>query len=123
MKNVLLIVVLFYLQGCAVLTPPEDWTRKDTIAEVAWQVMNVVDYRQTIDIQNHPNIIEGHWLSHAMLGNNPSSAATAQLHITYGISHYLISKYLPKKWRPYWHGGTIVEKGLTIKNNHELGLK
>ena len=117
------IALLLVLQGCAVLGPPDDWTRTDTVAEIAWQVMNVVDYRQTIDIQNHPNLIEANVISQAFLGERPNTSDTAKLMAAYGIGHYLISKFLPARWRSLWHVGMLYGKGRTLMINHRNGLR
>ena len=119
----IVVALLLFLQGCAVLAPPDDWTRGDTAAEIAWQAMNFVDYRQTVDIQRHPNLIEVNWLSQAVLGRNPGTSETAQLMVAYALGHYLVSKYLPVNARPYWHVIMITGKGVTIRNNHSNGLR
>lgn len=123
MKNIALVLTLLMLSGCAVLASPNDWTRTDTVAEIAWQTMNVVDYGQTKDIQRHPNLVEVNWLSRRVLGPNPGTRETFQLLLTYALGHYLVSKYLPVKWRPYWHGSSLAGKYITIKSNHALGLR
>lgn len=117
------VLLLLVLQGCAVLAPPDDWTRGDTASEILWQAMNVVDYGQTKDIQRHPNVIEVNWLSQAVLGRNPGTSETAQLMVAYALGHYLVSKYLPVDARPYWHVIMITGKGVTIRNNHSNGLR
>ena len=43
MKKLAILAVVASLQGCA----SSDWTRADTVAEVSWQVLNVVDAIQT----------------------------------------------------------------------------
>ncbi len=117
------VVLTVALQGCAVLAPPDDWSESDTKYEMMWQFMNVIDARQTAHIQDTPGVYERDWMTRPLIGSQPSTSDTYQLMATYALSHYLISKYIPKRFRPYWHGGTIVGKYLVIQENKELGLE
>ena len=122
MKQAVILVALIALQGCAVLASPDDWSDDDTKYEMMWQVMNVIDARQTARIQDTPGVYEADWMSRPLIGLQPSTRDAYQLLATYAVSHYLISKYLPKKLRPYWHAGMIIGKYEAVQNNHENGL-
>ncbi len=61
-KKAVVIIILLGMaaafSGCAVLTPPEDWSENDTKYEMVWQVLNVIDARQTSRIQGMPGLYE-----------------------------------------------------------------
>lgn len=107
--------VVALTSGCA----SDDWTRADTLAELSWQTLNVIDAKQTADIQYYPTLVEVDPLSRKVLGRNPGTAETYQLLATYAISHYVISRSLPPRWRKYWHVGTITSKALVVDSNRE----
>ncbi|KKM83820.1 hypothetical protein LCGC14_1305550 [marine sediment metagenome] len=125
-KKAVVIIILLGMaaafSGCAVLTPPEDWSENDTKYEMVWQVLNVIDARQTSRIQGMPGLYEKDWMTRPLIGLQPSTQDAYQIAATYAVSHYLISKYMPKKLRPYWHGGMIVGKFIVIQKNHGYGL-
>jgi hypothetical protein len=77
---------------------------------------------QTANIHSTDNVYEVNPLSLALVGQNPSSSDAYQLMATYAVSHYAISRTLPKKWRRYWHAGMIGAKAGTVIRNHEIGL-
>lgn len=83
MRTSVIILLIFLMSGCV---STDEWTKGDTRAEIAWQVMNVIDGKQTMDIQNHPNLVEGDPLSRSLLGPNPSTQDTIMIFATYGIS-------------------------------------
>lgn len=112
----------FMLTGCSVLEPPADWSGRDTALEVGYQLVNAIDYRQTRDIQHHPNISEFNNLTLALVGNNPSNSETATVFATYALSHYLIAKSLPRKWRPWFQGGTLALSASYVAGNCDLDL-
>ncbi len=93
--------------------------------------MNVIDARQTGRIverfpcltgERETCLYEVNPLSRALVGARPSKRDAYQLMATYAVSHYLISKYMPKKLRPYWHGSMIIGKFETVRKNQKLGL-
>jgi len=121
-SRLLLLTSAILLNGCAVLAPPEDWSENDTKYEMMWQVLNVIDARQTSRIQHTPGVYEDDWMTRPLIGLQPSTRDAYQIAATYAISHYLITKYMPAKLRPYWHAGMITGKYLVIQENKELGL-
>lgn len=117
-RTTLVILAVAVLSGCA----SDDWTRGDTVAELTWQAMNVVDAKQTANIHRTPNVHEANWLSQSLVGRQPSSSDAYQLAATYAVSHFAISRMLPPRWRKYWHIGMLVPKAVVIHNNAQLGL-
>ncbi len=121
-RRLLLLTSAILLNGCAVLAPPDDWSENDTKYEMMWQVLNVIDSRQTGRITQTYNVYESNWMTRPLIGPRPSARDAYQIGAAYALSHYLMTKYMPAKLRPYWHGSMIPAKYLVIQRNHELGL-
>jgi len=119
-KRALLIAAsLAATSGCA---HQDDWTRQDTIRQSVYTGLLLVDAIQTSDIQNHQHITERRSMAREVLGPNPSTEDTAVYFATLAISHGLISRALPAKWRPYWQGFGILDLGTAVISNCDLGL-
>ena len=115
-----LAVVIFYglvsvLAGCA----SDDWTSRDTLAEITWQSLNVIDAHQTAHITRN-GLMEVDPLTVRIIGQYPSSSDAYQLMLVYSIGHYLISRNLPAKYRKWWHIGTVAPKATVVFNNYQL---
>ncbi len=107
------------LHGCALNT---NWTEADSQWEWAFQAVNAADAYTTMQIRHDPAMEEVGWPTRQLIGSNPAEAEVALLHLTYGISHYLIARALPPKWRRYYQIGTISIQGAAVINNCQLGL-
>ena len=111
-------IVLFFLflTGCA---SNAEWTTTDTKYEVAYQLVAAMDAYTTMQIRHNPDpvIIERSWPTRQLIGSNPNERDVALLFVTYGISHYLIARALPPKWRRYFQVGTIGLSSITVINN------
>ena len=119
LKNLAPLVVLATTLGCAHSDP---WTKQDTILQVGVSAVLALDAVTTADIQYHSNIVEIGPVARPLLGANPSSSDTWTYFATVALSHYLISRALPAKWRPYWQGATILYETRWIINNCSIGL-
>lgn len=118
-----LVLASFHLTGCGALAPRDDWSTDNTVAEVSWQLVNVVDAVQTTQIRERADLIEGENLTRHVLGREPKPADAAMYFATMGISHYLISRALPARWRPWFQGATLVYSGsIVLTNCTEHGL-
>lgn len=86
---------------------------------IAILVLLFVDFRQTIDIKNHPGMYE----INPILGKHPSDTKITIYFIISSIIFVLVSLYLaePVKyiWLAVWAGMEI----WAIQNNIKLGLK
>lgn len=111
-----------FLGGCAALAPPDDWTPRDTATEIAFQVVNAYDAHTTQRIHETPGLDEVSPLTRAVIGEDPEPSDTAIYFATVGLSHYLIARMLPKKWRPWFQGGTTALTLEAIKRNCDNGL-
>ncbi len=117
-RGMLFILIAFlFLSGCS-----STWTSADTRYEIIYQVVNAADAYTTMQIRRSPDVTEGAWLTRQLIGANPAKQDVALLFATYGISHYLIAKSLPAKWRRYYQAGTVGYSSALVINNCQLGL-
>ncbi len=98
--------------GCAT-----DWTTRDTQYEIAFQVANATDAYTTARIRHTAGVHEANPLTAALIGRQPTESDVAWLFITYGISHYLIAKSLPEKWRRYFQVGSLAAETYVLIDN------
>lgn len=116
----LALLALLALTGCSALAPKEDWTSADTRRELAFQGLNVVDALQTARIRDIPGLSEYSPLTAAVIGRQPKPEDVAWYFTTQAVSHYLISRALPARWRRWWQGGTAgFTLGLVVNNCHK----
>ncbi len=111
------IILLLLLIPTTVLA---EWTTQDTILEISWQGLHLVDWGQTLDIAKHPNQFNE---INPIIGKHPSTSTVNTYMACSAISHALISYILPKKYRPYWQIGSIAVTSSLIYHNYSIGLK
>lgn len=119
MRIIPLLAALAVLTGCA---HSDEWRTQDTVLQSIYTGLVIVDAVQTADIQYRDDLVESGPLASRVLGDNPSSSDTYQYMATLAISHYLISRALPAKWRPYWQGFGIIDHGSAVISNCAHGL-
>lgn len=119
MKTLPLVVTLILLVGCAHSDP---WTKQDTVLQLITTGAFALDAIQTSDIQYHRGHREVGLLARHALGPQPHTAETWQYFATVALSHYLVSRILPAKWRPWWQGATIALETRAIIHNCTVGV-
>jgi len=132
MKLSLLALVL----SCSLLSSQETskWTTADTVFETTWQVLNVVDWRQTSNIHNtfavsNTDPLTGHQTfavyeeGNKILGKHPKQSSINQYFVTTALLHYTVSRVLPTKGRHTWQAATIVYTLTVVRNNVSVGVK
>ena len=98
---------------------PHAWTGIDTALQLTFTGLAVMDWRQTRDIHNHPDVCE----SNRTLGPYPD-ARKINTHFTVMIvGHAAVSYLLPKPWRTIWQAVWIGSEYETVKWNRMMGLK
>ena len=112
------VLVALTLTGCA----SQDWTRGDTAREILFQATNAIDAYQTAQIRHRPDLQEGHIVTAAIIGEQPSESDVALYFGTVAVSHFAISRILPPKWRRWFQVGTLGYSAYTVDNNCERGL-
>jgi len=108
------------------------FSKAEATEEIAFQILNVIDIGQTLDIKHHPNIHEGRLFesggSAEIIGEHPSDAQVVGWLAVEGAAHYAISRYMIRhdapKWLVHaWQAVTIGMKANCIQSNYHLGLK
>lgn len=120
--KLLVLLAVLPLTGCATLDR-DDWSQADTRREIAFQLINAADAWQTSEIQDRPYVKEGGVVAREILGPEPETGDTVLYFATIGVSHYLVSRLLPAKWRPWWQRGTALYGGFVVYENcaeHDL---
>lgn len=95
----------------------DDWTRADTHREVAYQIANLADALQTRTYRDNPYVYEANDFTAQFIGREPNDRDTALYFGTLAISHYLIARALPAKWRSYFQYSTAAYATYTVYNN------
>ena len=118
MNKMAVIFLAFAASGCA----SDSWTKTDTKYEIVFQVINTADAYTTSRIRHTSGVEEMNPITRSIIGAEPDEADVALLFITYGISHYVIARALPKKWRRFYQVGTALYSASLVIENCNLGL-
>lgn len=121
MKRFILIGSLL-LSGCTALTKQPELERGELITEAVWQAINVADAITTARIHKTPGVREVNPVTSRVLGEQPDPDEVAVYFATVGLSHFLILKMLPPKWRKFYQGSTLAMGLATVDNNCQLDL-
>lgn len=120
-RGLTLAAVALLLQACAVFHAPDDWRARDTVLEASFQAVNVLDAVTTARIKDSP-WEERSALTRAVIGAKPGANETALYFASVALSHWLIARALPPKWRPWFQAGTTVYVGDAVRTNCRNGL-
>jgi len=118
MKTLSLTLLLFFCTSGAFAA--DEWTKVDIGAEVAYQVLHFVDWRQTRYIAKHP---DEYYEANPILGKHPSTGEVDAYFIGTALVHPLITHLLPQKCRKYWQIVTISVQTTCVVNNVSVGIK
>jgi len=102
---------------------PDNWRPEDTRRQLAYTTIAIIDAGQTADIQNNDGIREVGPAANALLGEQPSTGATAAYFAGAVVLNYAVSAVLPPKARTWWQRSTIAVNGAIVANNFQLGLR
>ncbi len=119
MKIITLLIALVFLMGCAHSDP---WTKGDTVLEGIHLATVIADGIGTSKIQYHPNLIENGPIAKHALGRNPKTSDVWMYMATVAVSHWFVSRMLPKGWRSIWQGVGIARHGSAVNSGHQMGL-
>ncbi|MFA6972415.1 MAG: hypothetical protein WC208_13600 [Gallionella sp.] len=125
-----------------VYVDPTRWTTTNTVLEVAFQVLNIIDWGQTRYIALHPrrcysnyattaagntwsNNCTGHEESESawIIGEHPSTETVDTFMILSAILHPLVSYLLPSNCRAAFQYITIGDKLNATVGNATIGIK
>lgn len=118
-KRVFLSILIFILLILSSSKCYANWNKSDTIREVVWQGIHVIDWGQTLEVARHP---EKYHELNPILGRHPS---VGRVNVYMGLSavgHIVISYILPEKARSYWQYVSIGVSGACVVNNFNIGL-
>ena len=97
----------------------QDWHWQDTALEGAFTAEVVVDLGQTLYISEHP---KEYYELNPLLPRHPSKDQVWCACIIGAGLHAIVSMALPKKYRTWWQGTTIVLEGANIVRNKSIGI-
>lgn len=98
--------------------PGNEWTRQDTVLELAFVAVTAVDALQTAtDIA--PRCLE----ANPLLGHCPSAAKVFGMIGAGVVAHALIARVLPRKYRTIWQSAWIGVETATVARNHWVGAR
>ena len=96
----------------------DDWSPADTKRQMMWTSMHVLDWSQTLRIDDDPTLKEGN----PILGEYPSDGRVNTYFLITGVGHYLVSKNLSPRARKWWQWTTFVVAVGVVKHNSDNGL-
>lgn len=102
-----------------------EWRTQDTVREVVWQAINIVDMGTTLDLakQNEALGYQRYTEINPLIGHNPTPEQVTQRMVIGAVAHAAISYALPHKWREAWQYLSIGTSAACATNNLEIGLK
>src|SRR5664280_540490 len=98
----------------------EGWNWEDSVLEGIFTAEVVVDLNQTLYISEHPN--QYYEAVNPLLPRHPTKDQVWGACIIGAGVHALVSMALPKKYRTWWQGATIVLEGVNITRNNKIGI-
>lgn len=120
MKRIIgIIITIIILSSAAITANAGDWTTGDTARETTWQVLNVVDWRQTRYIAGNPADYNE---CNPLLGAHPSTGDVDVYFAAIAVTHGVISYLLPPRYRAWWQNGTIGIAAACVGNNINIGI-
>lgn len=112
-----LFIALLLLSSNSFAADP--WSEGDVYREVAYQVVQAIDWGQTRFIAKNPGEFYEH---NPILGEHPSVDQVDKYFVIASLSHIFISHVLPDDWRKGWQYITIGSELNSINGNLMLGI-
>lgn len=114
------IIIMLLCGGCYLSSAyASDWTRGDTIREVSWEVLHVIDWGQTLEIARYPYRYSEY---NPILGKHPSVGKVNLYMGAWVILHPVISYLLPKDYRKVWQYISIGVSAGCVGKNFSAGI-
>lgn len=115
MVRVVVLVGLLGLGGVA----GADWRPADTVRQAAYLSLHYADWRQTIQLAEHPDYHE----LNPIIGKHPSRQRVDNYFAATAVAHTAVSVMLPPRWRSRWQYFTIATQGLVVHHNYQIGWR
>lgn len=126
MKKVLFL--LLFLFSPLIANAGEKWSNSDIALESTWQILHILDWRQTIQIARNP---DRYWERNPLLGEHPSEQKVNLYFLVGAVLHPIVTEVLPNKYnlwgiklrpRIIWESVSIGMSGGCVLNNFSIGL-
>ncbi len=114
--KLIIITLCFLLTSCA----GGNWTKADTVREVAVFTLHTIDWGQTRTIAKNP---DRYYEINPILGKHPSIGKVDTYMFIGTIVRPVISYHLPPKYRKWWQYLSIGTSGAAVANNYNAGIK
>ena len=103
----------------------DEWRTEDTVREVIWHAVNVVDYGTTMDMarRNEDADHQPFKENNPFIGSNPSPRRVANAFVIGAIAHAATSYLLPQDWRERWQYLSLAMSIHCARNNLSIGLR
>lgn len=101
----------------------ENWTTADTWRESAFQVVNLIDWGQTLDISADCQAGGTKYEMNPALPTCPSRGEVNRHFAVAAGLHLLASAWIPARYRSPWQYITLGTSGAIVLHNHHIGLK
>jgi hypothetical protein len=130
MKRLVILIVVIFLSGCAGLQT----VRGGPELEGTWQLVNALDYSQTVTIAREPDhYFEADPTTYLVIGRHPSEQGVEAYWAAFSMLHFLVSSWLAREahthsnriwtWAFYtWEAGSLGLSGRAVVDNHAIGL-
>jgi len=112
----LLIISLAFI-GCAGYHP-QPLTKAQIAGEIAFEALHLIDWGQTLDIENHDGMYE--W--NPLMGRHPSRGRVNLVMGAIAVVHPVITWAIPSEYRWWWIGGSSAASAWAVVHNDRLGL-
>ena len=106
----------------------DKWTKQDIVLEVTWELLQFIDYGQTLTAASNPLRYSE---SNPILGRHPSRDSVHLYMLSAAILHPIITHYLPRKvkvlgfdfpLRTVFQSVSIGVSGACVVNNFNVGI-
>lgn len=136
MKLIITAIALLLLMAASDYCRADDWRTQDTVREVAWQGLNLVDLRTTLDGAQYNRAggkrlyaadgsyqTELYQEKNPLLGDFPSPRRVVNGMLLGAVVHAGVSYALPHGWRDAWQYLTIGTSAYCVRQNLSIGLE
>lgn len=98
----------------------QDWTTGDTVLQLTYTTLHVLDWAQTLHIARNP---DDYYEKNRHLGQHPSEGKVNTFFAATLVANTAISIWLPKPYRTGWQLYLNIERAYWVRNNHQIGIK
>jgi len=107
------LTLAFGLGTSAFAIEPDPWTTKDTLWEVAYAGLVLVDCKQSCKIQEQGRIEQNPFLPRC-----PNPRTMRAICAGSVLGHVAVSYLLPAKWRRRFQVGTVFLEAVVVQDNY-----